>query len=131
MRVIEAGHVYEVQDVDGIGVQEIRFVRRRDDEGVLLPSEERQQGILTQELLRVCIDRTLYLNAEAPCPENVVIIDSLRRALVEFESRAARRTIEKQPMIERTNVCEICQHVFCTHTGYGKPVKDIDLAGGR
>lgn len=131
MKVIEPGHIYEAQNVDGTGVQLIVFVRRRDDEAVILPAAERRQGMLTQELLRIAIDRTLYLNAEGPCAENVEIVDCLRRALSLYESRAARRTIEKAPMIERTDVCEVCQHVLCSHRGYGKPVKDIDLAGGR
>lgn len=131
MRVVEPGHVYLLRNVDGDGEQEIRFVRRRGDEATLLPQDEREQGILTQELLRVAIDRTDYLNAEAPCVENVTIMTALRTALAAYESRAARRTIEKQPMIERTDVCEECQHVLCDHRGYGKAVKDIDLAGGR
>ena len=131
MKVIEPGHVYRLQNVDGDGWQEIRFVRRRGDEATILPADERTEGILTQELLRVAIDRTLYLNDEAPCPENVTIVSALREALAAYESRAARRTIEKQPMIERTDVCEICQHVLCSHRGYGKLVKDIDMAGGR
>lgn len=131
MKVIEPGHVYELRNVDGDNTQTIRFVRRRGDEATLLPADERDEGILTQELLRVAIDRTLYLNAEAPCPENVEIVNNLRSCISLYEARAARRTIEKQPMIERTDVCEICQHVLCDHRGYGKPVKDIDLAGGR
>lgn len=131
MNVLEPGHVYEVVNVDGDDVQEIRFVRRRDDEARLLPQDDRDEGILSQELLRVLIDRTLYLNAEAPCPENVLIVHQLRGALVEYESRAARRTIEKLPMPERQDVCEICQHILCDHRGEGRGVKDIDLAGRR
>jgi hypothetical protein len=131
VNIIEPGHVYDVQNVDGDGTQRIRFVRRRDDEAVMLRHDDRTEGILGQELLRVLIDRTLYLNAEAPCSENVAIVESLRAALKAYESRAARRTIEKHPMPERADVCEVCQHVLCTHRGYGKSVKDIDLAGRR
>lgn len=131
MKVIEPGHVYEVQNVDGPGTQRIEFVRRRDDEASMLPKDARREGILTQELLRVAIDRTLYLNAEAPCPENVEIVNALRHALGLYESRAARRTVEKHAMIERADVCEICQHMLCTHRGEGRGVKDIDLAGRR
>lgn len=131
MKVIDPGHVYEVQNVDGDGTQTIRFVRRRDDEATMLPQDAREEGILTQELLRVCIDRTLYLHAEAPCPENVIIVNSLCTALREYEARAARRTIEKHPMPERMDVCEECQHALCTHRGFGKSVKEIDMAGRR
>ena len=131
MRVIDPGHIYEVQNVDGDGSQRIEFVRRRDDEAVVLDQTSRREGILTQELLRVAIDRTLYLNAEGPCHENIEIIDCLRRALSLYESRAARRTVEKHPMIERADVCEVCQHLLCSHRGEGKGVKEVDMAGRR
>lgn len=115
MLVVEEGHVYEVHNVDGDGTQRIEFVRRRDGEARLLSLEHRSEGILSQELIRVLINRTLYLNAEAPCNENVVILDALRTALRAYESRAARRTIEKQPMPERSPVCPICHHMLCDH----------------
>lgn len=131
MKVVEPGHVYELQNVDGDGTQTIRFVRRRDDEALVLTEDKRSEGVLFQEVTRVLIDRINYLNAEAPCPENVEIMEALRRVIQLGEVRAARRTIEKHPMVERADVCEICQHILCTHRGYGKAVKDIDLAGGR
>src|SRR5918993_3647865 len=117
MKVIEAGHVYEVENVDGIGKQRIEFVRRRNDAAQLLSDEggDRREGILTQELIRVAIDRTLYLNNEAPCIENVEIVTALRRVLSLYESRAARRTIENYPMPELIGVCPICQHILCKH----------------
>ncbi len=115
MKIVEPGHVYEVENVDGPGTQRIEFVRRRDANAHLLPENERSEGILTQELLRVAIDRTLYLNAEAPCVENIEIVETLRRALSLYESRAARRTIEKKSMIETEPVCSICHHLLCDH----------------
>lgn len=129
MIVVMPGHVYDVQNVDGDGTQRVAFVLRRDEEARLLPTGERDEGILAQELLRVLIDRTLYLNAEAPCVENVGIVDRLRECLRLFETRAARRTIEALPMPELQDVCEECQHVLCLHRGEGRGVKDIDLAG--
>lgn len=115
MKVVDPGHVYEVENADGSGTQRIEFVRRRDANAHLLPESERKEGILTQELLRVAIDRTLYLNAEAPCVENIEIVDALRRALSLYESRAARRTIEKKSMIETERVCPVCHHILCDH----------------
>jgi hypothetical protein len=113
MRVIEPGHLYAVRNVDGDGEQTIRFVRRRDNAGC--PTNGRQRGILGQELLRMLIDRTLYLAAEAPCAEDVQIVDGLRDCLRLYESRAARRTIERLPMPERHDVCPICHHILCDH----------------
>ncbi|MCA1571174.1 MAG: hypothetical protein LC798_12825 [Chloroflexi bacterium] len=101
MKILEPGHVYAVENVDGPGKQEIRFVRRRDGKGEPLP--ESTPGVLTQELLRVCIDRTLYLYAEAPCDEDTEIIEKLRDCLVLYESRAARRAIERLPKPEQAD----------------------------
>lgn len=113
MRVLVPGHVYAMENVDGEGAQEIRFVRRRGPEGEPLALSEK--GVLTQELLRVAIDRTLYLYAEAPCDEDTEIIDALRRALTLYESRAARRTIERLSKPELATTCEECGHILCRH----------------
>jgi hypothetical protein len=66
-------------------------------------------------LLRVAIDRTLYLYAEAPCDEDTRVVEHLRAALVLYESRAARRSIEKLSKPEQAEVCPICHHVLCQH----------------
>jgi hypothetical protein len=113
VKIIEPGHVYSVANVDGPGEQTIRFVRRRDEHAKLL--EESEEGILSQELLRVLIDRVRYLNDEDPCAEDVEIIVRLRESLRLFETRASRRTIEKMPMVEMADACPICHHLLCAH----------------
>lgn len=117
MQVIDPGHIYALDNVDGPinggNQQHIYFVRRRGTNGELLSEKARQGGILTQELLRVCIDRTLYLYAEAPCDEDTEIVDHLRTAFSLFESRAARRTIERLSKPELAETCEICGHILC------------------
>lgn len=115
MKIIEPGHIYDVENVDGPGTQRITFVRRRSHDGRLLRDASRHAGILCQELLRVVIDRTRYLNDEDPCHEDVEIINALRGALRSFEARAARRTIEKMPMPELADACPICHHLLCDH----------------
>lgn len=113
MKVVSAGHVYEVENIDGEGTQTIRFVRRRGWDAELLPEENREEGIQSQELLRVLIDRTLYLHAEQPWQENVKIVQHLRDALRLYEARAARRSIERLSMPERATNCDTCGHVLC------------------
>lgn len=115
MRVLQGGHAYELENVGGDGVQIIQFVEKRDRNGEILPENQWIRGILSQELLRVLIDRTLYLNAEAPCDEDTEIVECLRRALCLYESRAARRTIEKLTMVERARPCPQCGHILCRH----------------
>lgn len=113
MRVIEPGHVYAMANVDGDGEQRIQFVRRRGERAELLRTFT--AGVLSQELLRVLIDRVRYLNDEDPCDEDVQILHKLRDCLRLFESRAARRTIEKMPMPELADACPICHHLLCDH----------------
>lgn len=113
MKVIDPGHKYEVENIDGSGKQVIQFVKRRGWDAELLPESERIEGIQTQELLRVVIDRTLYLHAEQPWNENVKIVHHLRDALRLYESRAARRHIEKLSMPERAVACKSCGHFLC------------------
>lgn len=115
MRIVKPGHVYELENVDGSGVQTIGFVVRRDEKAELLPPVSRETGVLSQELVRVLIDRTLYLNAEDPCTEDIEIIHHLRDCLRLFESRAARKTIEKLAMPETADACPICHHLLCSH----------------
>lgn len=112
-RTMSDGHVYRLPNVDGSGTQEIRFVRRRDAHGEPLPPDAREPGILAQALLRVLIDRTLYLYAEVPCDEDTAIIEHLREALRLYESRAARRSIERLTKPEEASLCGRCGHILC------------------
>lgn len=114
MKVVEPGHVYHLHNVDGDGTQVIRFVRRRDGAGEPL-EQGRHVGILTQELLRVAIDRTLYLYAEAPCDEDTAIVEKLRDCLSLYESRATRRSIERLAKVEEAVTCQKCGHILCGH----------------
>lgn len=124
MRIVEAGHVYEAENVDGPGSQRIAFVRRRDPAGEPLPMAQRAPGMLTQELLRIAIDRTLYLYAEAPCDEDTKIVEKLRECLALYESRAARRIIERTAKPETLLPCSICGHVLCGHLKPQPPGED-------
>lgn len=119
MKELDAGHLYEVENVDGNGTQRIQFVKRRGRDAELLPQEQRIEGIQSQELLRVLINRTIYLHTEQPWNENVKIIHHLRDALRLYEQRAARRSIEKLSMPERRDFCRSCGHFFC-HCGTDK-----------
>jgi hypothetical protein len=115
VKVIEPGHVYDLANSDGPDYQRVRFVRRRDAVGEPLPAREKHPGLLSQELIRVLIDRTLYLYAEAPCDEDTRIVEHLRAALSLYESRASRRAIEKLSKPEEADVCPICHHILCLH----------------
>lgn len=113
MKIIFPGHIYDLDNIDGNGTQRLHFVYRRNDAGELLPIEAHREGIQTQELLRVAIDRTLYLNAEQAWHENVDIVNHLRDALRLYDLRAAHSSLNKLGMPELASHCLICGHIFC------------------
>lgn len=117
MRRHDPGHYYAVDCYDGGGEQHIHFMKRV---GEGYPGNEGAShgGTNCQELLRVLIDRVLYLDGQAPCIENVSILTSLRIALAEFERRAARRhglpsQIGHPDLIEQYPTCRQCGHIVC------------------
>lgn len=91
MKVLDNGHLYELQQLGG-GTQPLRFVKRS---GGAVQYEEEWAGVQTQEVLRVLIHRTKYLNAILPCDETGNAIWHLQQALFEYEARAYRRKREK------------------------------------
>ena len=89
MRVIDPGHEYLVDNLDGeMAPQRIVFVKR-------FRGVANHPGTTNQELLRVLIDRATFLNAELPSPMTDQIIEHLQMALVLHEARALARKVEK------------------------------------
>lgn len=94
MKVLRAGHRYKVSNLDNPNnSQQIQFVEKAaksgdPDSGEL---ELVQDGTTNEELVKVLIDRTTYLNGKLPCPENERAIEHLENALAEFGARKNRR----------------------------------------
>jgi hypothetical protein len=73
---------------------------------------------MTQEMLRVCIDRTLYLNAQGPCMETELALSAMRQALAWFEVRAARCRgthieADHADALDNAPICPTCGHNQC------------------
>lgn len=121
MRVVDPGHRYALRclDTDGFLLKEesLQFVKR---EGEGYPGNVgHHSGTTTQEVLRALIDRTLYVDAQIPCGENLEVLDHLRHAIYFLEDRAAERH-GRDPIpeewidhIETLPTCEKCNHVGC------------------
>lgn len=95
MKILESGHVYVLEQIEPKGEmlpQIVRFIKRSSNV-VTHPYE--QEGTITQEILRVAIDRTKYLNSLQPCEENEDCLFHLRHALLCYEARAWRLKQEK------------------------------------
>lgn len=121
MRIIEPGHEYLLEQAGPqTGLQRLRFVKNIGDK---YPGNEGDPhgGVLTQEVLRVLIDRTIYLNSQGSCMETELALSAMRQALAWYEVRAARcrgthihgehaDALDKQP------VCDTCGHNQCYRT---------------
>jgi len=120
MRVIDPGHEYLLQGVGTDNLeQKVVFVK---NEGVKYPGNTGfHGGIVVQELLRVCIDRTKYLNAQGSCFETEHALHALQQALAWYEVRAARcrgSYIEGEhcDALDIASVCSVCGHSQCHRT---------------
>lgn len=120
MKIIDPGHEYLAE---GVGdsfphLQRVTFVKNR---GPKYPgnSGEPHGGILSQELMRILIDRSVYLNEQGACAETEYALAALRQALAWFEVRAARCrgdhiNLNHSHELEREPVCATCGHNFCS-----------------
>lgn len=87
MKVIEPGHVYQLEHLDGSGAGILVFVNREDG--------TEHEGTQTQEVLRALIDRTQHCDNCLRWAGNDEIVMHLRQALVLHEARALERKTVK------------------------------------
>lgn len=89
MNVLDPGHAYDLQHLEGDGAERLVFEKRNS--GALDRGTDQYHGTYSQEVIRVLIDRTKYLDSVLPDESNVEIIKHLRAALYWYEFRAYRR----------------------------------------
>lgn len=116
MLILEAGHEYMLEAVGGTQPQRIYFVK---NEGAKYPGNRGHHGgVLTQEVLRVLINRTQYLNNQGSCMETEMALAAMRQALAWYEVRAARcrgTHIEGEHIdaLDSAPTCPTCGHNQC------------------
>jgi hypothetical protein len=91
VRIIDAGHHYALDSLDGEHDQTIRFVKR-------FRGNLNHSGTVNQDVLRVLIDRIQFLDTENPWALNQQILYHLRMALALHEARALIRKVEKNEL---------------------------------
>lgn len=120
MKIIDPGHHYQLHGVGATefaNAHELRFVKNI---GPKYPGNTGAPhgGVLTQEVLRVLIDRTKYLNAQGSCFETEMALSAMRQALAWYEVRAARcrgTHIEGDHVdaLDNAATCPTCGHNQC------------------
>jgi hypothetical protein len=124
MKIIDPGHEYLLDAIDGGDQQRLVFVKRQ---GRNYPGNVgAHPGILTQEALRACLDRAIYMNTQASCAETDVIIASLRTAIFAFEVRAARCrgtsiVLANLSDLDFAPTCPTCGHIQCDPIRHNNP----------
>lgn len=129
MKVIDAGHMYELDELDITETKMmfdngLRFVKRMGDK---YPGNTTgYAGTTIQEVCRALIDRCQYVNGQEYCGETAACITYLRRVIVELETRAAKRHGRKVQLafdIENMPTCRLCGHIGCEETCRKKKCK--------
>ncbi len=123
MRVIDPGHVYDLQVLDSEvpTLERLVFVKREGDK---FPGNVgHHSGTNCQEVLRAIHDRLNYVNNQIPDPRNVEAVGLLERVIYLLEERAAERHGRIPPTVWESvhgATCDHCGHVGHTsHAGVG------------
>jgi hypothetical protein len=115
VKVLDKGHLYELNCFDGISPLYLRFVKR---DGLKYPGNIGcYPGTTTQEVLRVLSDRSRYVNGQNWCIETARSAQMIQGALFYLENRAARlhgrAPMESHAEAEFGVCCCVCGHVGC------------------
>ena len=114
MTVLEDGHMYALQSLDGKRDNTLTFVKR---EGVKYPGNNcTHSGTISQEVLRALINRARYINWQIPCWQTRLSIFLMRLCIWLYEQRAAKRHGVPCPTLEQVEFgvpCAKCGHVRC------------------
>lgn len=121
MRIIDPGHYYQLLTLDGDDIQYLRFVKR---EGPGFPGNVGyHSGTTLQSVIRALCERVRYLQRQAWCVHNVLLLSLLRVCLWLLEKRAAKRHGKSYwhglAFAEDTPMCPKCGHTVCDHDSQG------------
>lgn len=98
IEVLDPGHKYRITNLEADGTQTWRFIKRSSK---MIRHDREYAGSNTQDVIRMLIDRTEYLNDVGPSEESQNAITWLRMALYEYEARAWRRKKQKLNKMQR------------------------------
>lgn len=115
MQVIDPGHEYLLDSLDGVCVNHLVFVKRV---GEKYPGNTGSHpGTTMQEVLRTLVERAEYVGRQVPCEETSAVIYHLKMSIYLLEMRAARCHGRSVPgfmdAVRGTGKCSVCGHVGC------------------
>lgn len=114
MKVLDPGHLYSLETLDGKELSVLRFVKR---EGSKYPDNVGSYpGTTMQEVLRALVDRAKYVNHQTPAWETRLAVHLMTWVIWLFERRAAKRHRRPTPSLRAVMcdaTCSGCLHVGC------------------
>lgn len=90
MKIIEPGHKYTLANMEN-GEQGLSFIQKEPTPNGDHLLETISDGTTNEEVLRVMIDRMIFLQTKAPCRENAIVITKLEESLMWLEKRTQDR----------------------------------------
>ena len=117
MKVLDPGHLFQLDSLDGDFYQELRFVKR---EGEKFPGNVGSySGTTMQEVLRALMSRLLYLENQKPHQLNKHVYRHLMEAIFLLEERAAMQHNRHKDFIENSDISDIISgEGKCQKCGY-------------
>lgn len=89
MKVLTAGHCYELENFEDIGnLQKIQFIEKIPEGDILKTVND---GTTNEEILSMLINRMEYLQGISPCRENAIVITKLQESLMWINKRTEDR----------------------------------------
>lgn len=118
MKVLDPGHVYQLNTIDNGPPQFLCFVKRDNPPEKYPGNVGHHGGVQVQEILRVLIDRLGYVDKQIPDAGTQRAREYLTQAIWELEDRAKRRrdeTLDHSLLaVAYATPCITCGHVYCT-----------------
>lgn len=93
MKVHTAGHLYELANFENAGTPQLLQFIHKEPKGETTELITVAEGTTNEEVLRVLIDRMIFLQAKFPCRENAIVITKLEESLMWLEKRTADRKL--------------------------------------
>lgn len=113
MKELDAGHKYELAELDGDTPQILRYVKR---EGTKYPGNKgAYSGTTMQEVLRTVVHRLKYVQNQIPDKKNIFAQQAIEKAIFYLEWRAADRHNRTCPSLEEAIYGPLC--IKCNHAG--------------
>jgi hypothetical protein len=116
VRIIDPGHRYQLNTLDGDVNEVLTFVKRDSPAEKYPGNTGHYAGTTTQEVLRACLDRIRYVNNQIPDDDNLLVIQGLRQCITALERRAARLHNRPAPTDHTAEFGPFCSR--CGHVGH-------------